>query len=150
MAYEALKAALEIERAELLALSDTTKQARAPVALDQQSVGRLSRMDAMQQQSMDVAREGRRRDRLAILDAALKRLEQDDYGYCLSWGHDIALARLQIDPAVTNRHRAIQLDYTAQLVRDASWFVSLASHRNWSNFAGKPNDLMFMGLTAQF
>lgn len=101
MAYEALKAALEIERAELLALSDATKQARAPVALDQQSVGRLSRMDAMQQQSMDVAREGRRRDRLAILDAALKRLEQDDYGYCLSCGDDIALARLQIDPAVT-------------------------------------------------
>lgn len=60
------------------------------------------------------------------------------------------VVRDELDMAVTNRHRAIQLDYTAQLVRDVSWFVSLASHRNWSNFAGKRNDLMFMGLTAQF
>ncbi|HCA90777.1 MAG TPA: conjugal transfer protein TraR, partial [Alphaproteobacteria bacterium] len=39
---------------ELRALSDGSREGRAPVELDQQSVGRLSRMDAMQQQSMDV------------------------------------------------------------------------------------------------
>jgi DnaK suppressor protein len=47
------------EIAELEGLSKSSKSGRDPVTLDQQSVGRLSRMDAMQQQSMDLAREER-------------------------------------------------------------------------------------------
>ena len=86
---------------ELRALSDGSREGRAPVELDQQSVGRLSRMDAMQQQSMDLAREERRRHRLAVLNAALRRLEADEYGYCLACGEDILPERLAIDPAVT-------------------------------------------------
>jgi DnaK suppressor protein len=86
---------------ELRALSDGSREGRAPVELDQQSVGRLSRMDAMQQQSMDVAREERRRRRLAVLNAALRRLDEDEYGYCLACGEDILPERLNIDPAVT-------------------------------------------------
>ena len=86
---------------ELRALSDGSRGSRAPVELDQQSVGRLSRMDAMQQQSMDLAREERRRQRLAILAAALRRMDEDEYGYCLSCGDDIAAARLAADPAAT-------------------------------------------------
>jgi len=86
---------------ELRALSDRSKDSRAPVELDQQSVGRLSRMDAMQQQSMDLAREERRRQRLAVLGAALRRLDEDEYGYCLACGEDILPQRLEIDPAVT-------------------------------------------------
>ena len=43
------------ETDELKALSDVSKASRAPVVLDQQSVGRLSRMDAIQQQSMELA-----------------------------------------------------------------------------------------------
>jgi DnaK suppressor protein len=58
-------------------------------------------MDAMQQQSMDLAREERRRQRLAILAAALRRMDEDEYGYCLSCGDDIAAARLAADPAAT-------------------------------------------------
>ena len=86
---------------ELRALSDASRDGRAPVELDQQSVGRLSRMDAMQQQSMDLAREERRRHRLAVLNAALRRLDADEYGYCLACGEDILPERLNIDPAVT-------------------------------------------------
>ena len=86
---------------ELRSLSDGSREGRAPVELDQQSVGRLSRMDAMQQQSMDVAREERRRRRLAVLNAALRRLDEDEYGYCLACGEDILPERLNIDPAVT-------------------------------------------------
>jgi len=86
---------------EVRALSDRSKDSRAPVELDQQSVGRLSRMDAMQQQSMDLAREERRRQRLAVLGAALRRLDEDEYGYCLACGEDILPERLEIDPAVT-------------------------------------------------
>ena len=89
------------EIGELRALSDGSRESRAPVSLDQQSVGRLSRMDAMQQQSMDVAREARRRHRLAVLNAALRRLDEDEYGYCLACGEDILPERLGIDAAVT-------------------------------------------------
>ena len=84
---------IQEEMEELRALSDGSRDSRAPVELDQQSVGRLSRMDAMQQQSMDLAREERRRQRLAILAAALRRMDEDEYGYCLSCGDDIAAAR---------------------------------------------------------
>ena len=43
---------LEQRRRQLLALSDERDRAEATVELDQQRVGRLSRMDALQQQAM--------------------------------------------------------------------------------------------------
>jgi len=55
---EAYRKRIQEAMEELRALSDGSREGRAPVELDQQSVGRLSRMDAMQQQSMDLAREG--------------------------------------------------------------------------------------------
>ena len=96
-----LKQLLTQERDDLLALSLEHKDDRAPVELDQQSVGRLSRMDALQLQSMAVAREDRRRHRRDVIAAALKRMEDDDYGYCLVCGEDIPYKRLMADPAVT-------------------------------------------------
>ena len=57
------RARIEAEQQELRMLSDAGRESRAPVMLDQQSVSRLSRMDAMQQQSMDLAREERRKAR---------------------------------------------------------------------------------------
>ena len=101
MDAQAFKKLIMDEIAELDGLSKTSKLGRAPVILDQQSVGRLSRMDAMQQQSMDLAREDRRRARLAVLAAALRRLAEGDYGYCLGCGEDIPEKRLDIDAAVT-------------------------------------------------
>lgn len=98
---EAYRKKIQEEMEELRALSDGSREGRAPVELDQQSVGRLSRMEAMQQQSMDLAREERRRQRLAILAAALRRMDGDEFGYCLSCGDDIAAARLLADPAAT-------------------------------------------------
>ena len=51
---------IRAEMGQLKVLSETAKESRAAVGLDQQSVGRLSRMDALQQQSMELATEGRR------------------------------------------------------------------------------------------
>lgn len=62
--------------------SGATAEHRKPVELDQQSVGRLSRMDAMQQQAMATALEGRRNGRIRALEAALQRLEGEDFGWC--------------------------------------------------------------------
>ncbi len=70
----------------------------APVTLDQQSVGRLSRMDAMQQQQMAEAEARRRTYDLARIDAALKRIDEDDYGWCAQCGEAIASKRLEVDP----------------------------------------------------
>lgn len=95
----ALKARLELERANLLEISNSAAAERRPVELDQQSVGRLSRMDALQVQAMAQAVEARRRNRMHQIDAALKRLEFDDYGYCVSCDEDIPTKRLEIDPA---------------------------------------------------
>ena len=92
---------LEAEIVVLREISDNSRLSRAPVTLDQQSVGRLSRIDAMQQQPMDLAKEERRSKRLAILFAALKRMDEDEFGYCLRCGEDIPPARLEVDPAVT-------------------------------------------------
>ena len=54
MNVQAFKKLIMDEIAELDGLSKTSKSGRAPVILDQQSFGRLSRMDAIQQQSMDL------------------------------------------------------------------------------------------------
>ncbi|MCX2722740.1 TraR/DksA C4-type zinc finger protein [Roseibium sp. DSM 29163] len=86
-------------KAELESLSENSEEARATVALDQQSVGRLSRMDALQGQAMAQASERQRRAHLHRIEAALKRLDKGDYGYCAECGEEIAERRLQVDPA---------------------------------------------------
>lgn len=48
---ELFKNRLEHELVETVRLIDESREYRAPVELDQQSVGRLSRMDAMQSQA---------------------------------------------------------------------------------------------------
>lgn len=90
---------IERELAELTEQSEATREHRQPVELDQQSVGRLSRMDALQMQAMAKAVEQRRRARLVALDQALRRMKDGEYGYCLDCGELIGERRLEIDPA---------------------------------------------------
>lgn len=77
-----------------------TETDRAPVALDQQSVGRLSRMDAMQVQAMSQAQQRKRETDLRNIVGALSRIEDGEFGYCTSCGEQIALKRLQVEPSV--------------------------------------------------
>ena len=72
---------------------------RATVELYQQSVGRLSRMDAMQQQEMAQAEARRRSSDLARIDFAIQRLQEGEYGWCAECGEPIGFRRLEIDPA---------------------------------------------------
>lgn len=74
---------------------------RAPVDLDQTSVGRLSRMDAIQVQAMALANQQRRKAELDRVNAALARIDGEDFGYCAVCGGEIAEARLANDPSVT-------------------------------------------------
>ncbi len=69
------------------------------VELDQSRVGRLSRMDALQGQAMSQETQRRRQLGLQKIAAALRRIESDEYGYCLKCDEEIAIRRLEIDPA---------------------------------------------------
>ena len=91
------------DRREALILAESDGAAGAKtVELDQTKVGRVSRIDAMQAQAMSVAASGRREQELARINAALARMDEGEYGYCLECGHAIADARLEIDPAATH------------------------------------------------
>ena len=94
------KLRLQSVQDDLEAISELSSGSRAPVKLDQQSVGRLSRMDAMQQQAMAQAQERRRKAEGTRIRAALERLDEGEWGYCLTCGEDIAEKRLRHDPSV--------------------------------------------------
>jgi len=94
-----LKKLLLDRQSELKARNAEAASWRNPVELDQQSVGRLSRMDAMQQQEMAQAEARRRTSDLARIEMALIRLAEEEYGWCVECGEPIAYRRLEIDPA---------------------------------------------------
>ncbi len=92
---------LNARKAELEELSAMSADDRATVTLDQQSVGRLSRMDALQQQAMAQAQERARTAELQRIDRAFRLLADGEYGYCQECGEVIAPKRLEIDPSAS-------------------------------------------------
>lgn len=98
----ALKKELLRRKAELAALRAQSAESREAVELDQTRQGRLSRQDALMQQEMAKESERRRGVEMQRIDAALKRMEQGDYGYCVSCDEEIAAKRLMLDPAIPN------------------------------------------------
>lgn len=88
-------------RAELQAAAASGDESAAIVELDQAKVGRLSRMDAMQAQAMAQASVDRRDQMLRRIESALKRIDNDEYGYCRECDEPIAPKRLEFDPTVT-------------------------------------------------
>jgi len=96
---QTLRRRLEAEAAEIEAAERATEADRRPVELDQQSVGRLARMDAMQVQAMAAAQSRRRSGELRRIRAALARFAEDEFGWCQKCGEAIAPARLDLDPA---------------------------------------------------
>jgi len=87
------------QQQELLGLQKTADAASGTVELDQTCVGRLSRMDALQGQAMSRERDRRRQIELQKIAAALRRIEAGDYGDCVRCGEEIAIRRLELDPA---------------------------------------------------
>ena len=85
-------------RAELERVSDAAAESAETVELDQGKVGRLSRMDAMQGQAMAQASSERRKQLFRLIDAALARIDDDEFGYCQRCGEAIDPRRLEFDP----------------------------------------------------
>jgi DnaK suppressor protein len=94
------RAALEALLEDLESEDALGEEARRTVTLDQQSVGRLSRMDALQGQAMAKATAARRAAQRRRIAAAFERMDEGEYGYCTECGEEIAGPRLDLDPAV--------------------------------------------------
>ncbi len=99
ISFEKFKILLIERRSELEETNRLANDSRAPVQLDQSSVGRVSRIDAMQRQAMAKAGEQRRLNEINRIISALRRIENEEYGDCLECGEQIAEKRLLFDPA---------------------------------------------------
>ena len=96
----ALSKMLRARQVELRARSDGARDNRKPVELDQSKVGRLSRMDAMQDQQMALELRRRKKRQLLQVNNALKRIEENLYGLCSLCNQPIAEDRLEAFPEV--------------------------------------------------
>ncbi len=92
-------------RGDLLALKvslrqdlDASVNSSKPVALDQNSVGRVSRIDAIQHQQMAAASRQAQTHRVTMTDQALGRFEAEIYGFCLRCEEPIGYRRLKARP----------------------------------------------------
>jgi DnaK suppressor protein len=95
------KQLLEIQRDELMNCQQMAQSSTGTVELDQASVGRVSRMDAMQSQAMAIETTRLRQQQLRKVSTALALIASGDYGYCSVCDEVINLKRLAIDPAST-------------------------------------------------
>jgi len=78
------------------------ESATGVVILDQSSVGRVSRVDAMQQQSMAVSTRAKAEASLRKILKALKRMEAEDFGYCGQCDEPIQFNRLKVQPQASH------------------------------------------------
>ncbi len=104
METSAYRALLDSRRIALLEELGQAEQSATRVPLDQTAQGRLTRMDAMQQQAMAANHAQRLRLELRKLDAALDRVAAGSYGTCCGCGEPMTRERLLADPAAPFCH----------------------------------------------
>lgn len=68
------------------------------VVLDQTKIGRLSRIDALQQQQIAASSQQSVTRHLRMVHKALAKIQSGDYGYCDECGEVIDKARLEVRP----------------------------------------------------
>ena len=86
---------LEVELNDALASTDESSKR---VELDQALMGRVSRIDAIQQQQMSKAYRKRTKIRLQQVRAAMDSIKRGDYGICNACELPIAFQRLEARP----------------------------------------------------
>ena len=75
----------------------SSEDAAAAVSPDK-GLGRLSRMEAMQDQQLVMEMRRRKKRQLAEIKSALSRLEMDNFGICIFCGTEISSKRLEVAP----------------------------------------------------
>jgi len=98
---EKFKHLLEQQRDELMSCQKMAQTATQTVELDQSSVGRVSRGDALQSQSMAIETMRLRQQHLRQVSTALALMVSGDYGYCSVCDNEIDPRRLEIEPSST-------------------------------------------------
>ena len=87
---------------ELRQIAETVAQAKSAasiVELDQSSVGRVSRIDALQQQALAQSMQERLHTRQRQIEAAMARIDNGIFGLCCACDADMEPDRLNADPA---------------------------------------------------
>jgi DnaK suppressor protein len=93
-----LRAELERILARLEQSMKVTQETLRPAPLDQTSVGRLSRMDTLQNQGLTRNLQEREQRKLGAVVSALARLDRGEYGRCTDCGAAIGFERLMVFP----------------------------------------------------
>lgn len=86
---------IEIELVEALGLAEEVGE---KVELDQARFGRVSRGSALMDQAMSEAGVERDKKRLVAVRKALKRIDENQYGFCLECDEPISEKRLEVAP----------------------------------------------------
>ena len=93
-----LKITLERLKEELKEQVSQSESSTGIVTLDQTLIGRLSRIDAMQQQNMAISNRQSKTFRLRKIQIALEAIRMENYGYCDKCDNAIGYARLNVQP----------------------------------------------------
>mgnify|MGYP005996285121 FL=1 len=97
-----IQALLLEKKAQLEQQLRDAEAATGVVTLDQTAVGRVSRVDAMQQQSMAVSTLRKAEASLRKVIGALRRIDAKDYGYCSNCDRPIEFKRLEVQPQASH------------------------------------------------
>jgi DnaK suppressor protein len=92
-----LREELVAGRARMEEVLEISRAGARPVDLDE-PIGRLSRMDAIQQQQMTIANRGSYERKLRQIETALEALDKNEYGYCRGCEEPIGYRRLKARP----------------------------------------------------
>ncbi len=95
---DALREELDRQLVKLKRSMRATDEALRPVELDQTAVGRLSRIDSLQNQGLTRNLHEREQIKLALLLEALSRVDAGAYGVCTGCGSHIPFGRLFVFP----------------------------------------------------
>ncbi len=87
---------IEAQRKLIVSLSETSK----PVAPDN-AIGRLSRMEALNDRAVSEASLNVAQTKLSRLETALGKVNQPDFGICVSCDHPIPPGRIVLMPEAT-------------------------------------------------
>lgn len=97
---QALEQAVRDEMATLRTDIERLSEEVKPIPPDR-AIGRLTRMEAINSKSMSEANLRKAKVRLKRLEEALDRLDDEDYGICLSCERPIPIKRLLLVPEST-------------------------------------------------
>lgn len=89
---EVLKRIQRLEK-EIIELKELTKPIEPDCA-----IGRVSRMDAINNRSVNIAALTKKKEKLLGLKSIINHIDDNDFGKCINCGQDIPLGRILIMP----------------------------------------------------